>query len=96
MAPPLVGGSLAALELLWSRADLLLAALIGSGSLSRAGPSFSNTTWEPLDGPSKQMMKTQHIKEHTIQSTYHSYIWYATKENKWESKKERKKKNKRK
>jgi hypothetical protein len=43
MAPPLVGGGLAALELLWSRADLLLAALIGSGSLSRAEPSFSNT-----------------------------------------------------
>jgi hypothetical protein len=43
MAPPLVGGGLAALELLWSRTDLLLAALIGSGSLSQAEPSFSNT-----------------------------------------------------
>jgi hypothetical protein len=52
MAPPLVGGGLAALELLWSRADLLLAALIGSGSLSRAEPSFSNTSWESVSNAS--------------------------------------------
>jgi hypothetical protein len=52
----------------------------------------------PLCGPSKQMTKTLNIeKDHTALHILYillSYIWFATKENKWDSKKKKRIKKK--